>query len=104
MEAIHASHSDAFHALVLHLGKVPVIDATGFSALESAIDALVKRKKTVVLAGPLPHPRKVFDKARLDKNGDGLVRIAPDLASALALARGLPAPPRHKHAADASLS
>jgi SulP family sulfate permease len=101
MEAIHASHSDAFHALVLHLGKVPVIDATGFSALESAIEALVKRKKTVVLAGPLPHPRKVFDKACLDKHGDGLVRIAPDLASAFALARGLPAPVRN-HRSNAS--
>ncbi len=57
MAALHSSQSDAFHALILHLGKVPVIDATGFAALENAVEVLVRQKKTVILAGPLPRPQ-----------------------------------------------
>jgi SulP family sulfate permease len=95
MEALHASHTDAFHTLILHLGKVPVIDATGFAALESAVELLVKRKKTVIRAGPLPRPRQIFDKARLDtRHGDG-VRIAEDLTAALKLAREMEQPSSH---------
>jgi SulP family sulfate permease len=92
METLHAIHTDAFHALILHLGKVPVIDATGFAALESAIDLLVKRKKVVVLAGPLPRPQKIFEKARLDARFPGMLHIAPDLAAALRIARELEPP------------
>ena len=40
MEALHASARRSLHVLILHLGQVPVIDATGFVALENAIDAL----------------------------------------------------------------
>ena len=96
MEALHAIHGDSFHALILDLGKVPIIDATGFAALENAISVLVRRKKIVILAGPLPRPRKIFDKARLDTRHPGLVRIAEDLAAALALAREIrpSTPPR----------
>ncbi len=97
MAALHASHRDAFHAVVLHLGKAPVIDATGFAALESAVDVLVRRKKVVILAGPLPHPREVFDKARLDVRHSGMVRIAADLPAAIAIARELrPSPPSRR--------
>ncbi|MGH7327288.1 MAG: C4-dicarboxylic acid transporter DauA [Polyangiaceae bacterium] len=87
MDALHASHTDAFHVLILHLGRVPVIDATGFAALENAVEAIVKRKKVVILAGPLLRPRKIFEKARLDARDDGRVRFSADLASALVLAR-----------------
>ena len=94
MDALHASHSDAFDTLILHLGKVPVIDATGFAALENAIGGLLKRKKVVVLAGPLPHPRKIFDKARLAERHLGAVHVVADLGAALALTRQLrPSPP-----------
>jgi SulP family sulfate permease len=94
MQALHASHTDAFHGLILHLGKVPVIDATGFAALENAIEVLVRRKKVVILAGPLPRPQKIFQKARLESKHPGMVLIAPDLPSALKLAREIePAPP-----------
>ena len=92
MEALHASHRDAFFALVLHLGKVPVIDATGFAALESAVDMLVKRKKVVILAGPLPTPRDIFDKADLGARHHGMVHIAEDLPAAVAIARELQPP------------
>jgi sulfate permease, SulP family len=92
MEALHASHSDAFHALILHLGKVPIIDATGFAALESAIQVLVRRKKIVIVAGPLPRPRSVFQKARLESHDGGMIRMADDLSAALDLAREIPPP------------
>jgi SulP family sulfate permease len=89
MDTLHASHTDAFQVLVLHLGKVPVIDATGFAALENAIAILVKRKKVVIVAGPLPRPQKIFEKARLDEKFPGAVHIAPDLPTALRRAREL---------------
>jgi len=92
MAALHASHSDAFHTLILHLGKVPVIDATGFAALENAIEVLVRQKQTVILAGPLPRPQSIFEKAGLEHRFDGKLRVAVDLPAALEIARGLGPP------------
>ena len=100
MEALHASHRDAFRVLVLHLGKVPVIDASGFAALENAVEVLVKRKKVVVLAGPLPRPRTIFDKARLDARHEGMVHFAEDLPAALKLAREIPPPRTNRRSSD----
>lgn len=73
----------SFRVLVLHLGRVPVIDATGFVALQSAISSV---KTPVVLAGPLPEPKSVFDKARLEEKHPHL-RITSSLSAALAVAR-----------------
>lgn len=53
-------------AVVLALGAVPAIDATGLVALESAIERLRHMKKMVIIAGPLPEPRSVFEKANLE--------------------------------------
>jgi SulP family sulfate permease len=98
MEALHASEGDTFSVLVLDLGRVPVIDATGFVALESAIEAQIRRKKVVVLAGPLPPPQSIFEKANLRGKHDAL-RITDDLGTALELARTLvPARPGHGEA------
>lgn len=85
MDALHASRGDTFDVLVLHLGRVPVIDATGFSALSNAIDLLLKRGKTVIVAGPLPKPRSIFEKAKLHERHASL-HIVDDLQHALALA------------------
>jgi sulfate permease, SulP family len=52
--------------VVLALGAVPVIDATGIVALESAIEQLRISKKLVVITGPLPEPRRVFERANLE--------------------------------------
>lgn len=79
-EAIGTSAS----VVILSLGKVPVIDATGLVALESALERLAKAKKLVVLAGPLPHPRAVFERARLGEHHQHL-HIASDLEHALTL-------------------
>jgi SulP family sulfate permease len=88
MEALHASRGDTFDVLVLHLGRTPVIDATGFAALENAIEVLIRRKKTVIVAGPLPHPRRIFERANLHGKHSAL-RMVDDLDMALKLAREL---------------
>ncbi len=44
--------------VVLALGRVPSIDATGLVALESALSRLLASKKRVIIAGPLPEPRE----------------------------------------------
>src|SRR5262249_15474228 len=81
MDALSTSRSDTYRILILHLGKVPVIDATGLVALENAIQSLMRRKKTVVLAGPLPRPRDVWIKANLKQKFEGL-EIAATLEQA----------------------
>jgi SulP family sulfate permease len=89
--------------VVLALGNVPSIDATGLVALESALKRLKDAKKQVVLSGPLPQPREVFERADLPRHY-GHVRFSPNLAAAIALARELdaaaePPPPSRSQAA-----
>jgi SulP family sulfate permease len=86
MEALHASENDAFRTLIIHLGKVPVIDATGFAALENVVASLVRRKKIVILAGPLPYPRTIFEKAKLDTKYAQMVHVVASLDAAVQLA------------------
>ena len=74
--------------VVLALGNVPSIDATGLVALESALKRLRDAKKQVVLAGPLPQPRRVFERADLPRHYDH-VRFAADLDTAIDMARQL---------------
>jgi SulP family sulfate permease len=88
MEALSSSRSDTYKVLILHLGKVPVIDATGLVALENALKTLIRRKKTVVLAGPLPRPREMWIKANLKATFPGL-EIASTLEHAMERAASL---------------
>jgi len=74
--------------LVLALGRVPSIDATGLVALESALIRLRAARKQVVVTGPLPEPRQIFDRANLPKNHDH-VHFAPTLEAGLVLAQSL---------------
>jgi SulP family sulfate permease len=67
--------------VIIHLGRVPAIDATGLVALESILRKLKDDRAHVILSGPLPEPRRVFDKANLDADGD--VSIATDLDAAI---------------------
>lgn len=103
MDALHASENDSFRTLIIHLGKVPVIDATGFAALENAVAALVRRKKIVILAGPLPKPRAIFDRARLDVKHPGVVHVVASLDAAVQLAHSVePPPPSRRVLPDAA--
>ena len=81
-------NSSSYRVLVLDLGRVPVIDATGFVALENAIATVIRQRKHVVLAGPLPMPRKIFDKAQLAAKHPEL-HMASSRERALALATEL---------------
>jgi SulP family sulfate permease len=86
--ALNALRGDDFVVMILHLGKVPVIDSTGLVALDNAIGALARRRRDIVIAGPLPRPRRVFDKAHLQHKHPSL-HLAPTLESAIALATQL---------------
>jgi SulP family sulfate permease len=87
MGAIEVVGDDS-RVYVIALGGVPVIDATGFVALESMCAKVQRSGKIVVIAGPLPHPREVFDKAKLEVVNDR-VFMAPTLDEALQLASDL---------------
>jgi SulP family sulfate permease len=88
MATLGAIRNNSFRVLVLDLGRVPVIDATGFVALENAITTVIRQKKHVVLAGPLPRPQKIFDRAQLAAKHPEL-RMADSVEHALALATEL---------------
>jgi SulP family sulfate permease len=95
MEALSASRGDTYKVLVLNLGKVPVIDATGLAALEAAILNLARRKKSIVIAGPLPRPREIWIKVNLKHKHPGL-EITSSLERAIELAGTMvEAPPAH---------
>jgi sulfate permease, SulP family len=70
--------------IILDLSRVPAIDATGLVALESACASLYKGKRRVIISGPLPEPRRVFDKAELSR-----AYLTGDLDEAKKLAREL---------------
>ena len=86
--ALGASHSDSCHTLILHLGRVPVIDATGFAALESTLKGLTGHGKQVVLAGPFPRPQVIWDRARLEERLPRLV-VAASLDEAVTIVGGV---------------
>jgi SulP family sulfate permease len=87
MSAIE-SVGDGSRVVVLALGAVPTIDATGLVALESALLQLRVAKKLVVIAGPLPEPRRVFEKANLEVAHDH-VFFADTLEEGIQLAQDL---------------
>lgn len=89
---LHAIQHDEIRTVIVHLGRVPTIDATGFAALERAIHALDRRGCGVILAGPLPEPRRIFEKADLASKNARLI-VAPTLADAVARACALAGPP-----------
>jgi SulP family sulfate permease len=73
---------------VIGLGRVGVIDASGLVALESALDRLQRTKRFVIIAGPLPEPRHVFERAELEVRMDHVL-FADDVERALDIARDL---------------
>ena len=87
MSAIQVIGSGS-RVVILALGAVPIIDATGLVALESALAQLRMAKKLVVIAGPLPEPRRVFEKANLEVSHDH-VFFAETLEQGLELAQEL---------------
>jgi len=92
MGAFNRTQSNDFRVLVLHLGRVPVIDVTGLVALENVITSVLGRRRKVIIAGPLPRPTSVFERAGLEAKYKGLA-IVDDLETGLALAATIVAGP-----------
>jgi SulP family sulfate permease len=72
-------------AIILYLGQVPAIDATGLVALETTVDKLRRSHHKVILAGMRPQVAEVVARSSL-RPERGKLAIAPDLDSALSLA------------------
>ena len=69
-------------AVILRMEGVPVMDATGLVALESALAELHKHKTLVIIIGPQAQPRQLLANAGiLDRPGQ--VRIMDNLQQAL---------------------
>jgi SulP family sulfate permease len=104
MGTLNAIRSDRYCVLVIHLGRVPAIDATGLVALENAISSVLRAKRRVILAGPLPRPHEIFERAKLTEKYSGL-HVAADIEAALLLAKELaPCSPDAPAAAPPSLA
>jgi sulfate permease, SulP family len=80
--------ASGLEVLIIRLDRVPVIDATGLVALESAISTLTKHGCHTILIGLQPQPQKVVARAELLARSWRL-SVEPDLPSALAAARAL---------------
>jgi SulP family sulfate permease len=87
MAALDALGSD-IRVVVLDLSRVPVIDASGLVALESALERLQRARRFVILGGPLPDPRTVFERAELERHHAN-ISIAESSAEAIDIARTL---------------
>ena len=75
-------------AVIIDLGRVPAIDVTGLVALESIAAELERKKVKVIIAGPLPQPRSVFDHAELGTativgSRDEALRLAAELVEGI---------------------
>ena len=73
-------------ALGLPVAKMP--DSYVEMALESALHRLEAAKKLVIIAGPLPSPRSVFDRAHLEDHHDN-VFVATSVDDAIQLGKDL---------------
>jgi SulP family sulfate permease len=71
--------------VILRLEGVPVLDATGLVALESAVDRLRKSRCAVILCGLQPQPARVLSRSELGHAQHG-VKNCEDIASAITAA------------------
>jgi len=73
-------------AIVLRMRLVPMIDASGATALEGLVDEARRAGIDVILSGVQPQPQEMLRRVHLG-NGNGRVRYADDFAGALQLAQ-----------------
>jgi len=86
-----AAIEEDLKVLILRLDHVPIMDATGLVALESAIGSLSKRGCLTILSGLQKQPQALLVRAGLEKRGWKLV-IKPDTQTAIAAATSLVQP------------
>jgi SulP family sulfate permease len=75
-------------AVIIRLEHVPVMDATGLVALESALAQLSKNGSVAILTGLQAQPQALLDKAGF-KHKPWRLMFRPDMASAIAAAQSL---------------
>jgi SulP family sulfate permease len=80
--------ADDIRVVVLDLSRVPVIDSSGLVALETALERLQRARRFVILGGPLPEPRYIFDRAELELHHENIT-IADSVSEAIEMARDL---------------
>jgi len=83
-----AAIDDRLQALIVRLDHVPIMDATGLVALESAIGALSKRGCLTILSGLQKQPQGLLERAGVEKRGWKLL-IKPDTQTAIEAAAAL---------------
>ena len=84
--AIRAVWSGDLKVLIVRLDRVPVMDATGLFALESAIATLTRHGCLTILTGLQPQPAQLVARAGFQQRPWRL-DVRPDLAAGLAAAR-----------------
>ena len=72
--------------LILDISVVPIMDATGLVALESALERMVKNDTLVILVGAQPQPKKLLEKAGI-KAEPGEILFVDRMREAVAFAR-----------------
>jgi SulP family sulfate permease len=86
MEVVaEVSNTQTARAVILYLGQVPVIDATGLVALETALDKLKRSGRKVILVGLQQQPAEVLARAGIVRE-PGHLAFSPDIDTALSLA------------------
>ena len=71
--------------VIIYLGQVPAIDATGLVAFETMVGKLKRSGTKLILAGVRPNVAEVLDRAGL-KREPGKLAYAPDVETALSMA------------------
>ncbi len=84
METLEAIGNDA-KVVVLSMGRVDVMDATGMVALESMLDRLQRSGKKIIIVGMHVDLVAMLDKAGI-KRVAGKLAFAPDVDTALSMA------------------
>jgi SulP family sulfate permease len=83
--ALQAAQQSSPGVVILFLGQVPAIDATGLVAFESLMAKLQRAGHKVILAGVKPSVVQVLERAGL-KRDPGKLAYAPDVETAVSMA------------------
>ncbi len=80
-------YPDAPRVFILRLRRVPLIDASGVTALEQFADRCRRRGTSLVLSGVQPQPMQILRQMQFDRRPD-VLGFAADFEAALVLAQG----------------
>jgi SulP family sulfate permease len=83
---------DRAHVVILRMDLVPIMDATGLVALESALSQLEHRRCLTIILGMQPQPSRVLRDAGIEAR-PGRLEIRPDAESAIRAAEEHLKPP-----------